>query len=125
MSAAMASRAACLISAGAGKSGKPCERLMALYWSARRVISRMTDSVNWPALTERLALAAAAWCGLAGFILHSVDLAIDFRVARDDFDVVARFGERNRVHKFRDFAIRLAGVPLPHAVLARIVRGQR
>src|ERR1700731_612977 len=125
MSAAIASRAACLISAGAGKSGKPCERLIALCWSARRVISRMTDSVNWPALAESLALTASARCGLAGFILHSVNLAINFRVARDNFDILARLGERNRVHKFRDFAIRLAGVPLPHAVFAGIVRGQR
>src|SRR4029077_15699688 len=125
MSAAMASCAARLISAGAGKSGNPCERLMALYCSARRVISRMTDSVNWPAFAEILAVAASARCGLAGFILHPVNLAINFRVSRDDFHVLARLGERNRVHTFRDFAISLAGVPLPDAVFSRIVRGQR
>src|SRR5713101_4592135 len=125
MSAAMASWAARLISAGAGKSGKPCERLMALYWSASRVISRMTDSVNWPALAEILTVAASARCGLGGFILHPVNLTIDFRVARDDFNVLASLGERNRIHKFRDFAVRLAGVPLADAVFPSIVRGQR
>src|SRR2546423_14707888 len=31
---------------GIGKSGKPCARLIASYWFAIRVISRMTDSVN-------------------------------------------------------------------------------
>src|SRR5882762_3686437 len=98
---------------------------MALYSSAKRVISRMTDSVNWPALAEILALASAARFGLAGFILHPVNLAINFRVARDDFNVFARLGEWNRVHKFRDFAVRLASVPLSDAVFSRIVRGQR
>src|SRR5215475_2255728 len=52
MSAEMAWRAASLISSGAAKSGKPCERLTALCFSARRVISRMTDSVNCSALAE-------------------------------------------------------------------------
>src|SRR5215813_9457197 len=52
MSSEMAWRAASLISAGAGKSGKPCDRLTALCFMARRVISRMTDSVNCSALAE-------------------------------------------------------------------------
>src|SRR6185503_14480264 len=34
------------MSAGAEKSGKPCERFTAPYFSASRVISRITDSVN-------------------------------------------------------------------------------
>src|SRR5450432_1851368 len=42
----MAFRAACLSASGAGKSGKPWARLMAPWRIARRVISRMTDSVN-------------------------------------------------------------------------------
>src|ERR1035441_2509601 len=46
MSASMASAAALFRTAGAGKSGKPCARLMAPCASARRVISRITDSVN-------------------------------------------------------------------------------
>src|ERR1019366_10674301 len=45
-SAAMAWAAACFSAAGAGKSGKPCARLMAPWRMARRVISRMTDSPN-------------------------------------------------------------------------------
>src|ERR1035437_97540 len=45
-SASMAWAAALFSAAGAGKSGKPCARLMAPWRTARRVISRMTDSVN-------------------------------------------------------------------------------
>src|SRR5271156_5912338 len=46
----MARFAASLISAGAAKSGKPCARFTAPHFSARRVISRITDSVNSPGL---------------------------------------------------------------------------
>src|SRR6185437_15447655 len=46
ISSAMASRAAILTSAGAAKSGKPWARFTALCSKARRVISRMTDSLN-------------------------------------------------------------------------------
>src|SRR5450432_2982620 len=61
-SAAMASCAACLISAGALKSGKPWAKLTALHSMARRVISRITDSVKrlvrWLTnLGRRLAIA--------------------------------------------------------------------
>src|SRR6266481_2844496 len=52
MSSEMACRAASLTWAGAAKSGKPCERLTAPCFIARRVISRMTDSVNCSALAE-------------------------------------------------------------------------
>src|SRR5215813_12703385 len=48
----MACIAARLMSSGAGKSGKPCERFTAPYFIASRVISRMTDSVNCEALRE-------------------------------------------------------------------------
>src|SRR5205823_11233062 len=51
-SASIACMAARLISAGAAKSGKPCDRLTAPCFKASRVISRMTDSVNWLALRE-------------------------------------------------------------------------
>src|SRR5215467_3282717 len=54
MSSAMAWRAASLISSGAAKSGKPCERFTALCFIARRVISRMTDSVNCSAFAESM-----------------------------------------------------------------------
>src|SRR4029077_2284636 len=54
MSSEMACRAASFTSAGAAKSGKPCERLMALCFNARRVISRMTDSVNCSAFAESM-----------------------------------------------------------------------
>src|SRR5579872_3169629 len=48
----MARLAASFISVGAGKSGKPCARLTAPLRSARRVISRMTDSVKSLVLWE-------------------------------------------------------------------------
>src|SRR5882672_8136885 len=48
----MACIATRLMSSGAGKSGKPCERLTAPYFIASRVISRITDSVNRLALRE-------------------------------------------------------------------------
>ena len=48
----MASQAACLSAAGAGKSGKPCARLMAPCFAARRVISRMTLSLKRAAFFE-------------------------------------------------------------------------
>src|SRR5215471_18275099 len=54
MSSEMAWRAASLISSGAAKSGKPWERLTALCLIAKRVISRMTDSVNCSALAESM-----------------------------------------------------------------------
>src|SRR5437667_7433224 len=52
MSSSMACIATRLTSSGAAKSGKPCERLTAPYFRASRVISRITDSVNWLALRE-------------------------------------------------------------------------
>src|SRR5688572_22427848 len=42
----MASTAFCLMSAGAGQSGKPWPRFTAPYFAASRLISRMTDSVK-------------------------------------------------------------------------------
>src|SRR5258707_9294961 len=58
MSSEMACRAASLISAGAAKSGKPCERFTALCFSAKRVISRITDSVNCSAFAESMRRAS-------------------------------------------------------------------
>src|SRR5258708_39098775 len=51
-SSAIACIATRLTSSGAAKSGNPCERLTAPYFIASRVISRITDSVNWLALRE-------------------------------------------------------------------------
>src|ERR1700747_786025 len=56
----MAARAASLTSGGAGKSGNPCARLTASYCNARRVISRMTDSVKYSAFSESMNLAVLA-----------------------------------------------------------------
>src|SRR5207237_162394 len=48
----MAAHAASLITAGAGKSGNPCDRLTPPWRSLSRVISRMTDSVNCVAFLD-------------------------------------------------------------------------
>src|SRR5580704_8845754 len=126
MSAAMASCAARLISAGAGKSGKPWERLTALFAMARRVISRMTDSVKSLTLWESsMLVAAAGGCGFAGLIVLPVKLPVNFRVARDEFDILAGLRERNRVDEFGGLAIRLARSPLRNSGFSSIVRGQR
>src|SRR5580704_16302243 len=127
MSAAIASCAARLISAGAGKSGKPCERLTALYCKARRVISRITDSVNCDAFAESCALAITARSGWAGFIwfLCPVNFAVDARIARDDLYIFARLSKRNRVNELSNLAVILSRVPLRDALFTRIVRGQR
>jgi hypothetical protein len=51
-SSAIACIATRLMSSGAAKSGKPCDKLTAPCFIASRVISRMTDSVNWLALRD-------------------------------------------------------------------------
>src|SRR5687768_3282567 len=55
MSPLIAAHAASFIGSGIGKSGNPCARLIAPYWFATRVISRITDSVK---VLARLAVAA-------------------------------------------------------------------
>src|SRR5580692_11312856 len=125
MSAAMASCAARFTSAGAGKSGKPCDKLIALYCNARRVISRITDSVNCSALTDKRELPAAAGPGLAGFILSTIESAINIRVAGNDLHVLARFGEGNRFDELRGLAVVLPRGPRLDAILACIIRSQR
>src|SRR5687767_2510805 len=64
MSSPMALIATSLSSAGAAKSGKPWARLTASCAMARRVISRMTDSVKEAALRE-ISLIGLSWqcCG--------------------------------------------------------------
>src|SRR3954468_6251828 len=52
MSASTAAATAALSSGGQAKSGKPCARLTAPAATARRFISRMTDSVNRSAFAE-------------------------------------------------------------------------
>jgi hypothetical protein len=65
-----------LISAGAGKSGKPCERFTAPCLMASRVISRMTDSVKRDAFSEtwrRTACGGLAVVGAAGVRCHFLE----------------------------------------------------
>src|SRR3982751_4401299 len=59
MSAWTAAAAASLSSGGHGKSGKPCARLTAPAATARRFISRMTDSVNRSARAEIRGMAGS------------------------------------------------------------------
>src|SRR5438552_13574177 len=68
MSSWMARQAACLMASGAGKSGKPCERLTAWWRCASRVISRMTDSVNCAALTEPRAFRTRGFGSIRGIL---------------------------------------------------------
>src|SRR5437762_4219108 len=70
MSAAIASCAARLISAGAGKSGNPCARLTASYIIAFRVISRITDSVKCATLPLRKDFVWVATSGIEGEIIR-------------------------------------------------------
>src|SRR6266436_3041033 len=124
MSSEMACRAASLISAGAAKSGKPCDRFTALCFNARRVISRITDSVNCSAFTESIRRASCVIVdsfmaetkslgsggkkarlmvvgGGGGCYGHrsgnagAVNHAVDFGVSQNDLHVVPRFRERN------------------------------
>src|SRR5579863_5037862 len=100
-SAATAFCAACLISAGAEKSGNPCARFTALCNMAWRVISRITDSVKRPTLSLRncLPVAGAGARDTAG---------APFRVS------LARSGDFGRKEVFEvpavDFLTLLAGV---------------
>src|SRR5713226_5517590 len=129
MSAAMASWAARLISAGAGKSGKPWARLTAPWRIARRVISRITDSVKRSALAESICLRAAAFSGAAGFIDLSLRLGIekpiDLGVAHHDLHVLPRLGERDRLDKLSRLVETPLRTPGYHAVLAGVIGRQR
>src|SRR5579864_2448369 len=63
-SSSIARLAASLITAGAGKSGNPCARLTAPVLSARRVISRITDSVkNLVFVDTSVAMARTVYAG--------------------------------------------------------------
>src|ERR1700712_1530030 len=65
-SASIAAFAASFNSGGQEKSGKPCARLMPLCCRHRRVISRMTDSVNVsPFALTRCPMAAGEGAGAA------------------------------------------------------------
>src|SRR5690348_17880923 len=77
MSCSIASIARRLMSSGAEKSGKPCDRLTAPYFSASRVISRITDSVNELALRDTWRLFEVVGV-VIGFEPQSNILAADY-----------------------------------------------
>src|SRR5437879_5467199 len=60
MSSLMAQAAASLMTAGAGKFGNPCARLIALCSVATRVIARMTDSVK-PWVRRAVCISTDGW----------------------------------------------------------------
>src|SRR5438034_11467020 len=77
MSRAIASAAAALSSAGAGKSGNPWARLIAPAAAARRLMSRMTDSVKVSVLWDRRGIAGpmraeGGWTAAAGASVRAV-----------------------------------------------------
>src|SRR3989442_15003971 len=74
MSSAIALRAASLISSGAAKSGNPWDRLTAPCFNARRVISRITDSVNCSAFAESMRREICAMEGSGAVIAPSQSL---------------------------------------------------
>src|SRR3954452_19785332 len=78
----MAAQAASFSSGGHGKSGKPCPRLMAPYCAASRNVSRITDSVNRPALALVLGISRS-WRTGALTTTWSPDHDIRLRVAGD------------------------------------------
>src|SRR5262249_16627517 len=85
MSSEMAWRAASLMSPGAAKSGKPCDRFTASYFIASRVISRITDSVNCSALAEIMRREVSA-------LMDSGELIFLRRTYRAGSAAAARFG---------------------------------
>src|SRR5580692_3240709 len=75
----MATRAACLISGGAAKSGNPCARFTAPYIIACRVISRITDSVKCETLSLRNCFA--------GWDKEEIESAISGRLAQEELPI--------------------------------------
>src|SRR3974377_1433137 len=88
---------------------------------AKRVISRITDSVKRSAFAESFGLVATTDAGAAGVVLGSIEPTINLMIAGDDLHVLARLGERDRVDKLSCVAIGLPGVPQLDPILARVV----
>src|SRR5215510_8894209 len=119
----IAAHAASFTTAGAGKSGNPCERLTPPYIWLRRVISRMTDSVNWVAFFDPVNLdmsgrrlnyeegtrntlsqmISALPAGTQNFLFRdklrfgAIQPTVIFRRTQDPLHVVLRFRVRNIV----------------------------
>src|SRR5579875_11158 len=113
----MASCAARLISSGAEKSGKPCERFTALCAIARRVISRITDSVKRAAFSDSSGLVAGLLVVFRDMAFRQIQAPVDGRVALHDFHVIAGLRKRNGIHEFGRLAVILSRGPLGHSVL--------
>src|SRR5262249_55136874 len=95
ISSEMACRAASLIASGAAKSGKPWDKFTALCFSASRVISRITDSVNCSALAEimRREISAIVDSGELIFLRGAVHVG-SAAAARLAFHSVEAFARR-------------------------------
>src|ERR1700681_1302039 len=79
----MACMAALLISSGAAKSGKPCERFTAPYFIASRVISRITDSVNCCAFCETRLILPWAGMIMSQVLLQKFSLTLQLASGED------------------------------------------
>src|SRR5688500_9084541 len=94
----------------AGKSGNPCDRLTASCSWASRVISRMTDSVNWVAFLEPRGFMSGDYIGL----ICRVEPAIVLGRSEQPLHVLLRFRVRDAVD---ELILRKIGVfrhPAPH-----------
>src|ERR1700691_2836308 len=91
---------------------------------AKRVISRITDSVNCSVFAESSGLMFVVSGDFDGFLLlGTVKLAINYRVARDDLHILARLGAQDRIHKVGKVADRVPRGPQGDAVFTGMVPG--
>src|ERR1700733_14394601 len=105
----MATRAACLISAGAAKSGNPCARFTAPYSIACRVISRITDSVKCETLslrkcfvcvdTEEITSAIAGRLAQRFVILNGTFAPVDLDVLASGYTTANSTVEERRLQR--------------------------
>jgi hypothetical protein len=84
-------------------------------------------SIKWdsPRNGPRIALSATPPSPCAVGAGKIVDRPVGLLVAQNGLDVFARLRERNGLHKLVDARIRAGGLPIHHAIVARVVGGQR
>src|SRR6185369_900555 len=121
----MASLAAALISSGALKSGNPCARLTALCSMASRLISRITDSVKFAVRSLRNRSRESMTISREySSLLGPVKSAVNVGVSDHDLDVIAGFGEGDRLDEFGGLFEGRIGQPVVHTRFARVVGGK-
>src|SRR5450759_4626265 len=121
----MASRAAALRFSAAAKSGKPCAMFTALCSMARRLISRMTDSVKQAVRSLRnRSRESMTICREYSSLLGSVKSAVHVGIADHDLDIIPRLSERDGLDAFGRFLEGGVGEPVVHAGFSGVVGGQ-